>query len=91
MNKDELMRKIQQLSFAKVETELFLDTHPECPAALDYFAEMRDELARLTAEYEKSYGPLTYTGVSGDSWTWVDGEWPWHAGNGAIKNARREK
>ena len=91
MSRNELLDKIRAVGFAMHEAALFLDTHPECPAALDYFAEMRDELARLTAEYEKSYGPLTYTGVSGDSWTWVDGEWPWHAGNGAVKNARREK
>ena len=29
MNREDLMRRIQALSFAKVETELFLDTHPE--------------------------------------------------------------
>ena len=91
MSRNELLDKIRAVGFAMHEAALFLDTHPECPAALDYFAEMRDELSRLTAEYEKAYGPLTYTGVSGDSWTWVDSEWPWHAGNGAIKNARRDK
>ena len=46
-------------------------------------------IARLTAEYEASFGPLTYTGVTGDSWSWVDAEWPWHAGNGALSPARR--
>ena len=91
MNRSELYDKIRTIGFAVHEAALFLDTHPDCPAALDYFTQMRDELAGLTAEYEKSYGPLTYTGVMGDSWTWVDGEWPWHAGNGAVKNARKEK
>ena len=36
MTKSELMRKIQALSFAKTETELYLDCHPENKAALEY-------------------------------------------------------
>ena len=84
MNKDELMRKIDSLSFALTETQLFLDTHPDCPAALDYFMQMKAELGKLTDEYEKSYGGLTHSGVSGDTWNWVEPEWPWHAGNGAL-------
>ena len=84
MRKDELLDKIRATGFAMHEAALFLDTHPECPAALDYFMQMKDELARLTAEYEKTYGALTHTGVIGDTWNWVDCEWPWHEGNGAI-------
>ena len=84
-----LADKIRELSFVLHEIELYLDTHPDCPAALDYFNDARDELKRLTDEYEKTFGPLTYTGVTGDTWSWVDAEWPWHAGNGALKQPRR--
>ena len=54
-----MLDKIRAVGFAMHEAALFLDTHPDCPAALDYFTEARDELARLTAEYEGSFGPLT--------------------------------
>ena len=51
MNKAELFRKIQQLSFVKTELELFLDTHPDCPASLDYYHRIVDEYAMLLDEY----------------------------------------
>ena len=91
MSQNELLNKISAAGFAMHEAALFLDTHPDCPAALDYFTDARDELTRLTEEYEKAFGPLTYAGVSGDSWSWVDAEWPWHAGNGALKQPRRRE
>ena len=89
--RESLLERIRALGFVKGELELFLDTHPDCPAALDYFTDARDELTRLTEEYEKAFGPLTYTGVTGDTWSWVDAEWPWHACNGALKQPRRRE
>ena len=77
MNKNELMRKIQELSFAKFEAQLFLDTHPECKMALDFFKKTGDELDMTMTEYQNKYGPLTSDAVMGDTWTWCEGEWPW--------------
>ena len=57
MNKAELFKKIQQLSFVKVELELFLDTHPDCPAALEHYYRTVDEYAALVDEYEASTVP----------------------------------
>ena len=76
----ELMKNIQALSFAKTETELYLDTHPEAMAALSYYKELIEKLAMITEEYEAKYGPLTAASVNGDRWTWVDGAWPWQYG-----------
>ena len=78
--KSELMTKIQKLAFAKVEAELFLDTHPECRQALEYFKEVVKNLKEATEEYSAKYGPITSAGVEGDKWTWADGAWPWHLG-----------
>ena len=78
MNKKELLKKIQQLSFAKTEAELFLDTHPTCQAALDYYKQIMGEWNAAAGEYENQYGPLTAAGVTGDTWSWIDGPWPWH-------------
>ena len=41
---------------------------------------MRDESDRLTAEYEKRYGPVTPMANEGERWKWIDGPWPWEAG-----------
>lgn len=77
MNREQLMNKVQSLGFAKYEAMLFLDTHPECQAALDYFRKVSDELALATEEYESKFGPLTANGVHGGEWSWISGPWPW--------------
>ena len=88
MNKDELMRRIQELSFAKVETELFLDTHPDSKTALDYYRNIVDELDMAMTEYQNKFGPIVAEASMGDGWTWIDGLWPWQM-NG-TENGRRE-
>ena len=76
-NKESLLRKIQALSFAKVETELYLDVYPESAAALDYYRNILSQLDEAMTEYQNKYGPLFAEGVVGDRWTWVEGKWPW--------------
>ena len=41
MNREKLMREIQEVSFALVDLNLFLDSHPDCKVALDYFKDMQ--------------------------------------------------
>lgn len=78
-----LLRKIQELAFAKVEAELYLDAHPECASALDYYKNLIREYNNLTAQYENMYGPIRAENVSADSWSWVGMPWPWQLdGNG---------
>ena len=63
LNRSEIILKIQELSFACVDLNLYLDTHP-------------DEAIR---NYECKYGPLTNFGYgkSGCPWQWVEQPWPW--------------
>lgn len=77
MNRDALMLKIQRLAFAKTETELFLDTHPDCRQALDYYHRIIDELDAARTEYQNKFGPVVASESMGDRWTWIDGLWPW--------------
>ena len=77
MKKEALLMKIQELSFAKTEAELFLDADPQNKLALDYFHKTLDALIAATEEYEANYGPLTTRGVSRERWNWIDGPWPW--------------
>ena len=76
-SRTELLRKVQALSFAKVETELYLDTHPDSAQALSYYKKILGELDEAMTEYQNKYGPLFAEGVVGDRWTWVEGLWPW--------------
>ena len=86
MNKDELMRNIDSLSFALTEAQLFLDTHPDCRNALDYYRRLVDELDVAMTEYQNKYGPLVPEAIAEDKWNWIDGPWPWQHGvtNGAM-------
>ena len=77
-----LAEKIQALTFVKEELELYLDTHPTCRTALDYYQQTLMELERLTEQHENEVGPLTASGVrSTDEWTWIGGPWPWQNSN----------
>ena len=42
--KEKLLSEIRALSFALVETNLYLDSYPENAEALAYFRRVRDEL-----------------------------------------------
>lgn len=78
MNRCELMKKIQELSFVKCELELFLDTHPTSPVALENYKDAVAALDALVSEYTERFGPITAEGSVGDTWDWVNGPWPWH-------------
>ena len=76
--KEKLLTEIRALSFALVETNLYLDSYPNDKEALAYFRRVRDELRALTDSYEKTYGPLTVMGTKAtDGWDWVSTPWPW--------------
>ena len=78
--KNELLDKIQKLAFAKIESQLFLNTHPECRGALEYFKEVVKNLNAARAEYAERYGAITPDEVDGAEWSWAMGDWPWHTG-----------
>ena len=79
MKRDELMHKIQETGFAVYDTVLFLDSHPTCRMALDFYNDNKRMYENYVAEYEKNFGPLTVGGqpADADSWTWIQGPWPW--------------
>ena len=78
---EEMMLRLQELSFALKETELFLDGHPANRRALAYYAEQKAEYDLLLAEYEKTYAPITAGASDGDTaWRWVRTPWPWEYG-----------
>ena len=78
---EEMMLRLQELSFALKETELFLDGHPENRRALAYYAETKKEYDILAAEYGKTYAPITPGAAeNATAWSWVRTPWPWEYG-----------
>lgn len=85
-----LLEQIRALSFVKGELELYLDTHPRCRTALDYYDRTIEALDELVEEYEEMHGPLTAAGSRDqNNWSWTDTPWPWH--NGSEIQPRRER
>lgn len=76
-SREKLMKEIQELAFAKTETELYLDTHPSCRMALSHYREILGMLDEKMTEYQNKYGPIYAEGALGDTWSWVKGAWPW--------------
>ncbi|KGN03119.1 polypeptide composition of the spore coat protein CotJB [Clostridium novyi A str. 4570] len=79
LSREDLMRKIQELEFATVDLNLFLDTHPDNADALKAFNEISRNANKLKKIYEVNFGPLTNFGYdqSSSPWAWVDEPWPW--------------
>ena len=76
-NNKSLMRKIQELSFAQVECELYLDAHPDNTQALAYYRDILAMLDELMTKYQNEVGPIFQEGIVGDEWLWVKKPWPW--------------
>lgn len=78
MDKDELFRTIQMYGFAIDEIVLYLDTHPSCQNALNYYHKYNELRREAVEEYNRLYGPLTAKQVrSREKWTWTNEPWPW--------------
>ncbi len=71
---------VQHLQLALVDATLFLDTHPDNPAALNYFQRMQEQYQKAKDEFESHFGPLTHAYDFGEKWSWIDGPWPWEGG-----------
>ena len=80
----EMMRKIQEVDFAIIDLNLFLDTHPECKEALDLFTQLASTSKSLKTDHQRKYGPL-YVQNSSNSvpFEWVEKceKWPWEKRN----------
>ena len=65
-SREKLLAWIDQVSFAVVEMNLYIDTHPEDEEALKQYAEQYDPLTIDTANDRMSR-----------SFEWVMQPWPW--------------
>jgi spore coat protein JB len=77
-----LLHTIQMYSFVLLETNLYLDSHPNDQMALEYFRKYSQLLKQAREEYESQCGPLSPNSnfIATDTWRWVEGPWPWQPG-----------
>ena len=79
LSKSDLILKIQELTFACVDLNLYLDNHPDDAAAINTYNSFSKQLNEAMRSYESKYGPLTNFGYGKSScpWQWIDEPWPW--------------
>ena len=60
-----LMRQINEASFAMDDAQLFLDTHPDNAAAMQYFRNAAAMRRNAMDAYQRQFGPLMADEVTG--------------------------
>ncbi|MFB9327492.1 spore coat protein CotJB [Paenibacillus aurantiacus] len=71
--------ELQQLDFALVELNLYLDTHPNDMQAVTQYNQLAQQRKQCAIHFEHQYGPLMNFGHSFSKypWQWVESPWPW--------------
>ena len=80
-----LLKKINEVSFAVDDILLFLDTHPDCQEALDFYRQNVAIRKEALSEYARLYGPLTIDTADASctrSWEWIQQPFPWEMKGG---------
>lgn len=79
LDKEELLRKIQEVGFYAVDLNLYIDNFPEDQQAVKDYKAISNALNNLKRVYEKYYGPLKNFGDSEciGQWNYVNEPWPW--------------
>lgn len=78
-NNSDAAELLRESRFALIDSAMFLDTHPNEAAALEYYRRKQQKFEQAKAEYQSSMGPLDIFGVdvSSGGWSWTDEPWPW--------------
>lgn len=76
--KDELLLKIQELTFKMIDLNLYLDIFPNDINMYKEFKETSELLKKHKELYEKNYGPLCLDNtLYYDNYMWNKNPWPW--------------
>lgn len=73
---------VMQYCFAINDMNLYLDLHPDNTYAVNLLKELIKLEKNAKEEYERMYGPLVVTDVSGDTFDWINDPWSWEDENG---------
>ncbi len=73
-----LVRKLQMIDFAIVDTVLYLNAYPHSRSALSHYKKLTAERAKLCEALARASAPITHRDeLSDERWSWTDGPWPW--------------
>ena len=78
--REQLLWRVQSSGFVMVDLNLYLDTHPCDPDAIEHMNKFREINRKAVAAFEEEFGPLTMKSESAtknDKWKWVNDPWPW--------------
>lgn len=75
--REELLLKIQQLTFVLKDLNLYLDLYPQNTKMLNIFKFYSNELKKLKDLYNKEYFALCVSDVSKNYFDWISSPWPW--------------
>ena len=79
--KQMVMKKINESSFAMDDAVLYLDTHPCDEEALAYYQKCVHARKEAMKLYNDKFGPLQADQVQGTNhWHWIHERWPWEVG-----------
>ena len=76
-DKKKLLNYIDAVSFALIDTNLYLDTHPNDKAVADKLADYNAKSNALRKEYEEKFGPIQAKRDNANRWAWISNPWPW--------------
>lgn len=83
--REKMLKEISAISFALVEINLYLDTHPNCKTALQYQQHYAKKRKAAVACFEEKYGPLfAANNKNEECWEWICDPWPWDYVGGAC-------
>ncbi len=76
--REDMLMQLQELKFAMIDLDLYLDTHPTDTKAINDFDKYAKQEKELCKMFESKYGPLTIDGeLMTKGWTWINDPWPW--------------
>lgn len=76
--RDELLLKIQELTFKMIDLNLYLDVNPTDMDIYNSFKETSELLKKHKDLYERNYGPLCLDNTMYyDNYMWSKNPWPW--------------
>lgn len=81
-SQEAMMLQIDQLCFALIDMNLYLDVHPNDDCMLRLYNQTLDKKKKLVSDYETKYGPITTNGRGLDKkpWAWNSVVSPWERG-----------
>ncbi|HSL86426.1 MAG TPA: spore coat protein CotJB [Bacteroidales bacterium] len=73
------LRVLQEMEFALIDLNLYLDTHPDDKDALEKLAEYSEKVKELRNDYEENETLLFAHHIKNekDLDKWINDPWPW--------------